>query len=66
MRGDDERNAAVEAHLRALDEEIARLRREGAALDRRIADAERERRRAEGEEPDSGPDAPGGPASSEP
>ena len=38
-----ERDEAVEAHLGALDDEIARLRRMEAAMDRRIAEAEAER-----------------------
>ncbi len=37
----------VEGHLRALDDEIARLRRMEAALDRRIAEADDERRAIE-------------------
>jgi len=41
---DDERDAAVKAHLDALDDEIARLRRTEAAMDRRLAEAEEERR----------------------
>ena len=41
---DPERDAAVETHLRALDDEIARLRRLEAAMDRRIEEAEDERR----------------------
>ena len=40
---DRERDEAVEAHLSALDDEIARLRNMEAAMDRRIADAEAER-----------------------
>jgi len=46
---DDERDAAVEQHLQALDDELARLRRLEAAMDRRIADAEDERRAIEDE-----------------
>ena len=44
---DDERDAAVEEHLKALDEELARLRKMEAAMDRRIAEAEEEKRRLE-------------------
>ena len=44
---DSERDAAVEAHLGALDEEIARLRKMEAALDRRIEQADDERRAVE-------------------
>jgi hypothetical protein len=44
---DAKRDAAVEAHLSALDEEIARLRRMEAAMDRRIEEAEEERRAVE-------------------
>jgi hypothetical protein len=44
---DSERDEAVDAHLTALDEEIARLRRMEAALDRRIAEADEERRAIE-------------------
>ena len=44
---DDERDAAVEDHLKALDEELARLRKMEAAMDRRIAEAEEEKRRLE-------------------
>ena len=44
---DSERDEAVEAHLSALDEEIARLRRMEAALDRRIEAADEERRAIE-------------------
>jgi hypothetical protein len=40
---DSERDAAVDAHLQALDDEIARLRRLEAAMDRRIAEADAER-----------------------
>ena len=41
---DSERDAAVDAHLKDLDEEIARLRKLEAAMDRRIEEAEDERR----------------------
>ncbi len=34
----------VEGHLQALDDELARLRKLEAAMDRRIEEAERERR----------------------
>ena len=34
----------VDAHLRALDDEIARLRKLEAAMDRRLEEAEEERR----------------------
>ena len=44
---DEERDAAVEQHLKALDDELARLRSLEAAMDRRIADAEDEKRRIE-------------------
>jgi hypothetical protein len=44
---DEERNAAVDEHLKALDDELARLREMGAAMDRRIAEAEEEKRRLE-------------------
>jgi hypothetical protein len=44
---DDERDAAVEQHLRALDDELARLRKMEAAMDRRIAEAEDDKRRLE-------------------
>ena len=44
---DSERDDAVESHLDALDDEIARLRKMEAALDRRIAAAEEERRAIE-------------------
>ena len=44
---DDERNAAVDEHLKALDDELARLREMGAAMDRRIAEAEEEKRKIE-------------------
>jgi hypothetical protein len=42
-----ERREPVEDHLEALDDEIARLRRMEAAMDRRIAEAEAERRAIE-------------------
>ena len=41
---DSERDAAVDAHLKDLDDEIARLRKLEAAMDRRIEEAEDERR----------------------
>ena len=41
---EDDRRAAVEAHLEALDAEIARLRQLESAMDRRIEAAEEERR----------------------
>ena len=41
---DEEREAAVAAHLKALDDEIARLRQMEAAMDRRLEEAEQERR----------------------
>lgn len=41
---EDDRRAAVDAHLQALDEELARLRRLEAAMDKRIEAAEEERR----------------------
>jgi phage shock protein A len=44
---DDERDAAVEQHLKALDDELARLKKMEQAMDRRIADAEDEKRRLE-------------------
>jgi hypothetical protein len=44
---DEERNAAVDEHLKALDDELARLREMGAAMDRRIAEAEEEKRKIE-------------------
>jgi chromosome segregation ATPase len=43
----NERDEAVEEHLGALDDEIARLRKMEAAMDRRIAAAEEERRALE-------------------
>ena len=54
---DKERDAAVQDHLKALDDELARLRKLEAAMDRRIEEAEAERsaiedearRRSEGE-----------------
>jgi phage shock protein A len=46
---DAKRDEAVDAHLAALDDEIARLRRMEAALDRRIAEADDERRAIEDE-----------------
>jgi hypothetical protein len=46
-RDDEERDDAVREHLAALDDEIARLRRMEAALDRRIAAADEERRSIE-------------------
>ena len=39
----------VDAHLRALDDEIARLRRLEQAMDRRLEEAEQERRELERE-----------------
>ncbi len=47
MDEDAERDEAVREHLAALDDEIARLRRMEAALDRRIAAADDERRAIE-------------------
>jgi hypothetical protein len=44
---DEERDAAVEEHLKALDDELARLKKMEAAMDRRIAEAEEEKRRLE-------------------
>ena len=44
---DSDRDEAVEAHLGALDDEIARLRKMEAALDKRIAAADAERRAIE-------------------
>jgi chromosome segregation ATPase len=44
---DRERDEAVEAHLSALDDEIARLRKMEEALDRRIEAAEEERQAIE-------------------
>ena len=48
MEGSDSQ-ADVDAHLRALDDEIARLRRLEAAMDRRLEEAEEERRSIERE-----------------
>jgi hypothetical protein len=42
---DEERDAAVDEHLKALDDELARLKKMEAAMDRRIADAEEEKRK---------------------
>lgn len=57
---DSERDEAVEAHLDALDDEIARLRKMEAALDRRIEAAEEERRAIEqGPPPRTGDPPPG-------
>ena len=44
---DEERDAAVEEHLKALDDELARLKKMEQAMDRRIAEAEEEKRRLE-------------------
>ena len=44
---DDERDEAVQEHLKALDDELARLKKMEAAMDRRIAEAEEEKRRLE-------------------
>ena len=44
---DDERDDAVQEHLKALDDELARLKKMEAAMDRRIAEAEEEKRRLE-------------------
>jgi phage shock protein A len=44
---DEERNAAVDEHLKALDDELARLKKMEAAMDRRIAKAEEEKRQIE-------------------
>jgi len=52
---DAERDAAVEKHLADLDDEIARLRRMEAALDRRL-DAWDQDRGARPPEPDAGED----------
>ena len=46
---DSERDKAVADHLAAMDDEIARLRRAEAALDRRMAAAEQERQALEDE-----------------
>jgi hypothetical protein len=43
-RGEREPEPDVDAHLRALDDEIARLRKLEAAMDRRIEEADEERR----------------------
>lgn len=40
---DEERDAAVKAHLEALDAEIARLRKLEGAMDRRLEEREAER-----------------------
>ena len=51
-----EKEPDVEGHLRALDDEIARLTRLEAAMDRRLEEAEEERRsmrrEIEGDQPD--------------
>jgi LmbE family N-acetylglucosaminyl deacetylase len=59
MHDDADRDAAVEAHLGALDDEIARLRAMEEAMDRRIEAAEEERRAVERGErpPEPGPPA---------
>jgi hypothetical protein len=44
---DEKRDAAVDEHLKALDDELARLKKMEAAMDRRIAEAEEEKRRLE-------------------
>lgn len=44
-----EQKPDVEAHLRALDDEIARLGRLEEAMDRRLEEAEEERREIERE-----------------
>ena len=44
---DADRDKAVQDHLAALDDEIARLRKMEAAMDRRIEAAEEERRAIE-------------------
>jgi hypothetical protein len=44
---DEERDEAVKEHLEALDDELARLKKMEAAMDRRIAEAEEEKRRIE-------------------
>ena len=44
---DDERDDAVQEHLKALDDELARHKKMEAAMDRRIAEAEEEKRRLE-------------------
>jgi hypothetical protein len=48
MTGSDE-EPDVEGHLRALDEEIARLKKLEAAMDRRLEEAEEQRRSIERE-----------------
>jgi phage shock protein A len=53
-----DRDKAVEEHLEALDDEIARLRRMEAAMDRRIAEAEAERRAIEEATRQPPPEAP--------
>jgi hypothetical protein len=59
---EDDRDKAVEDHLEALDDEIARLRRMEAAMDRRIAEAEAERRAIEEatRQPGEAPEPPPG------
>lgn len=57
---DDEREAAVKAHLQALDAEIARLRKLGEAMDRKLA--EREPAHEDGGKPDEGPPPPARPS----
>jgi hypothetical protein len=52
---DDERNEAVAAHLRALDAEIARLRKLEEAIDRRLegeGTVEREEQSPESDAPE--------------
>jgi phage shock protein A len=44
---DEKHDAAVDEHLKALDDELARLKKMEAAMDRRIAEAEEEKRRLE-------------------
>ena len=44
---DSERDEAVESHLKDLDDELARLRKLEQAMDRRIAEAEAERKAIE-------------------
>jgi hypothetical protein len=44
---DEERDAAVDEHLKALDDELARLKKMEAAMDHRIAEAEEEKRKLE-------------------
>jgi chromosome segregation ATPase len=53
---DEEREAAVAAHLKALDDEIARLRAMEAAMDRRLDEAEQERRSIAEQLRQEGPD----------